>query len=394
MLVGAALLLARAALAQPQRPGQPAPLPPLPLTQLDERAASADLDGRTFTQTFAQPTPVNDVLLLLVRGTGLSIVPDPGVRGTFVGELKRVSIRQALELILEPLGLGYSVDGSLVRVFRREPATRLFDVNYLAAERVGASRIGTVDAQSGDSVVSVTSTTKGDVFADLSSGVKTLLSPDGSYNLDRKAGVLRVTDLPDRLDRVSAYLDAVRDRVHRQAQIDARVLEVELNDEKAAGIDWAAAMGSAQTQARALVSMRAADVAKLLAALEAQGKVTTVATPRLLTLNNEPAIIRTEALSLSVTAQIANDTSPASMTLSLTPAVRKPALAESDMVARVAEGETLVVSGFTRDRESRERRSAGVTGGGWFGRSTVVTRRRVELVILLTPRIVTDVTTP
>ena len=117
-------------------------------------------------------------------------------------------------------------------------------------------------------------------------------------------------------------------------------------------------------------------------------------TERLLTLNNEPAIIRTDALSLSVTPQIANDTSPASMTLSLTPIVRKPAVAESDMVARVADGETLIVSGFTRDRETRERRSAGVTGGGWFGRSTVVTRRRIELVILLTPRIVTDVTTP
>jgi type II secretory pathway component GspD/PulD (secretin) len=57
------------------------------------------------------------------------------------------------------------------------------------------------------------------------------------------------------------------------------------------------------------------------------------------------------------------------------------------MLARVADGETLVVSGFTRDRETRERRAVGRTGG-WFGRSTV-TRKRIELVILLTPRIAT-----
>ena len=38
------------------------------------------------------------------------------------------------------------------------------------------------------------------------------------------------------------------------------------------------------------------------------------------------------------------------------------------------------------EREARERR-VGPTGG-WFGRSTTVTRKRVELVILLTPRIV------
>jgi type II secretory pathway component GspD/PulD (secretin) len=61
------------------------------------------------------------------------------------------------------------------------------------------------------------------------------------------------------------------------------------------------------------------------------------------------------------------------------------------MLARVVDGETLVISGFTRERETRERKAVGITGG-WFGRGTVVTRKRVEMVILLTPRIVTDIT--
>jgi len=77
-------------------------LQPLPLTQLDERALAADLDNRTFTLTFAQPVPVRD-LLLLVRGTSLSIVPDPAIEGTFMGELKNVTVRQALGLICRPL---------------------------------------------------------------------------------------------------------------------------------------------------------------------------------------------------------------------------------------------------------------------------------------------------
>ena len=34
------------------------------------------------------------------------------------------------------------------------------------------------------------------------------------------------------------------------------------------------------------------------------------------------------------------------------------------------------------------KRKSGGNKGGWFGRSTVVSRRHVELVILLTPRIV------
>ena len=66
---------------------------------------------------------------------------------------------------------------------------------------------------------------------------------------------------------------------------------------------------------------------------------------------------------------------------------------ESDMIARVADGETLVVSGFTRDRDIREKKNVGI-GGGWFGRGTVVTHKHVELIILLTPTIVSGVAAP
>lgn len=67
-----------------------------------------------------------------------------------------------------------------------------------------------------------------------------------------------------------------------------------------------------------------------------------------------------------------------------------PAAGESDLLVRVADGETLVVTGFGFDRETRERKAVGASGG-WFGRSTVVTRKHVELIILLTPRIVPGV---
>jgi len=387
------MLGATSALAQPapqQRPGQ---LPTLPLTQLDDRALAADLDNRAFTLTFAQPVPIKDLLLLLVRGTNLSVVPDPSVGGSFIGELKNVTVRQALGLILRPLGLDYAVDGSFVRVFKREPETRIFDLNYVATGRIGTSSVG---GEPGPSVAAVSSSTKTDVFGDLTKGVQTLLTEHATFNVDRKAGLLQVTDFPERLDRVSVYLDAVQDRVHRQVQIDARIIEVEPNDENAAGVDWtvlAAQLIGTQTPAQraaprpSLTGLRVTDVAKLMNLLAAQGKVAVVANPRLLTLNNEPSIVRTDAVTFSVTPQIASD---AIVTLSLSPIVKAPAVAEADMLARVADGETLVISGFTHDREVRERKTVGVTGG-WFGRGTVVTHKRVELIILLTPKIVSGV---
>ena len=386
------VILALSMQAAQARPGQ---MPTLPLTQLDGRALAADFDNRTFSLTFAQPVPIKDLLLLLVRGTTLSVVPAPSIDGSFIGELKNVTVRQALELILRPLGLAYDIDGNVVRVFTREPETRIFDLNYIATERTASSTVGGEGAPS--TSASVSSSTRTDVFDDLAKGVQTLLTRTASFNVDRKAGLLQVTDFPERLDRVSLYLDAVQDRVHRQVQIDALIIEVEPNDEKAMGVDWtalAAQLSGAATPAqraaprRSLTGLRVTDLAQLMNLLAEQGTVVTIANPRLLTMNNEPSIVRTDGMVFSVTPQIASD---AIVTLSISPVVKAPVVAESDMLARVADGETLVISGFTRDRETRERKAVGITGG-WFGRGTVVTRKRVEMVILLTPRVITGVT--
>ncbi len=386
-----------------QTPGVEGQLPTLPLTQLDERALAADLDNRTFTLTFAQPVPIRDLMLLLVRGTSLSIVPDPGIEGTFIGDLKNVTVRQALGLILPPLGLDYRVDGAFIRVGKREHETRLFDVNYLAAVRTRRTFVG--------------GSSSTDFFADIAGGVKMLLSPDASFNVDRKAGLVQVTDFPERLDRVALYLDTVHDRVHRQVQIDVRFVEVELSDADAEMLDWAALAAGAGAAGIKPVGLRVADLNQLLAGLSAQGRVTTVAAPRVLALNNEPALVRASAeaptsrtgqrralggVALEVTPQISSTNV---VTLSLSPIVTlqdadsgngAPAVTtirETDTLARVADGETLVLAGFTRERETRERQNGG-TRGGWFGRATAVTRKRIELVIMLTPRILPPVGAP
>jgi type II secretory pathway component GspD/PulD (secretin) len=400
--------------AEAQAPLAPGRLPSLPLTQLDDRTSSADLDNRIFTLTFAQPVAIRDLLLQVVHGTSLSVVPDPGFTGTFIGELKNVTVRQALGLVLPPLDLDYAVDGSIVRVFRREPETRLFDINYVAASRTGAALVGAPD--DGGTFARVSTTTNADVFADLTAGVRTLLSGRGTFNIDRKAGLLQVSDFPERLERVSLYLDAVHDRVHRQVQIDARVIEVELNDPETRSLDWellarssVQAAGVPGSSRPAINGRRVSDVSRFMTALAAQGIVSLLANPRILVLNNEPAVIRAGSdgggsrghnrssepdVTLAVTPQIAEggvimlSMSPIVSLHTVDPEGKLPAgsvYRETDTLARVADGETIVIAGFTRDHEVRERR-VGVTGG-WFGRSTVVTRKRIELMILLTPRI-------
>jgi type II secretory pathway component GspD/PulD (secretin) len=369
-------------------------MPPLPLMLLDERGPAGELDSRTVTLTFAQPVPVRDVLLLLVRGTNLSLIPDSSITGAFTGELKNVTVRRALDSILPPLGLAYSVEGAFIHVFGRERSTRIFNINYIAAERSATSTLGGYALDdAGLSSASVATVTTADLFADLAKGVQTLVSTGATFNLDRKAGLLQVTDFPERLDRVSDYLDAVEGRIQRQVAFDARIVEIELKDAAAAGVDWAligaGLSGGSEPNAtaaparRSLTGMRITDLSRFMSLLGEQGKVATLQSNQLVTLNNEPAIVRSETLTLTVTPQIASD---GVVMLSVTPMLKAPAIAEADMLARVADGETLVISGFTLNRDVRERKNLGVKGG-WFGRGTTVTPKRVELLILLTPKV-------
>jgi MSHA biogenesis protein MshL len=396
----------------------PGLMPSLPLTQVDDRFLAADLDNRTFALTFPHPVAIQDLLLQLVRGTSLSMIPDPGISGVFTGDLKNVTVRQALGLVLQPLGLDYTIDGRFIRVFKREPETRLFDINYVATQRTGTAGL---DA-SGGGGAQVSSRTATDLFADLTTGIRGLLSERATFNLDRKAGLLQVSDFPERLDRIAVYLDAVHDRVHRQVQIDVRVVEVELKNAAAQTIDWSAVAQAGSPagggSASALTSIRVTDIARLLKALEGQGKVSTIAGTRILALNNETAVVRaasdvrtrpksersseppaTDGLTVMVTPQIGSD---GSVMLSLSPTLTLPmldadgnrvggSLGIADMLARLTDGETIVVSGFGRLLDERDART-GAARSSFFRRSTEVTRKRSEVLILLTPRVVHSTT--
>ncbi len=388
------MVVAAAALAHAQQ--RPAPMPTLPLTQLDDRARSASFDSQTLSLTFSQPIPVRELLLQIVNNTPLSIVADPFITETFIGDLKNVTVREALDLVLPPFGLAYTVDGTFVRVFRRDTETRLFEIPAVAVSRTARTEVGGAAADGSFARVSTEGTS--DAFGDAVRAVQALLSPRGTVAIDRRSGVLQVTDVRDRLDRVAAYLDAVQERALRQVQIDARVVEVELWA-AATSLDWVAlAQGGGASRApgsRPVVNgLRVTDVSRFLAALAEQGTVTTVASPRVLALNNEPAVVRESALTLGVTARVGTDRS---IMLAMSPIVRlsepaagdapaKTHFGETDTLARVADGETLVVGGFAREREVREQQTSRT--GGWFGRSTVVTKRRIEVVMLLTPTIV------
>ena len=366
-----------------------APLRPVPITQLDLKQPHPELDRRRVSLRPSRPTPIKDILPGLVRGTRLSVTADPSITQTFVGELKNLTIREALDVILEPSGLEYSIRGDVIRVFPREPETRFFHIDYVSTQRTSSR-----------STSHVTGTDSPDVYAELTEGVKSLLSAEGRMNVDRTAALLRVTDRPSRLARVEQYLDAVMLRVTRQVQIEAKIIEVDLREEFSAGIDWRSVLSglapnstSAPTPAPvssggATLTLNVTDFSAVLKALSAQGTVNVLSSPRIVATNNEPTIMRaatqdtravTDSIVLSLTAQISADglihmnvnpsvTERTGLTTSaLGDQVPMVTVREADTVVRVRQGETLVIAGLIRERTDR-------------GRS--------DLVILLTPTVV------
>jgi MSHA biogenesis protein MshL len=464
----------------PQNPG----LSPLAVSQIEEGRRSDSME-QTMSLSFAEPIAIRELLLLLVRDTNLSVVPDPDVEGTFTGELKNVTLRQALELMLHPHGMDFTFHDNVLRVTRVQVETRIFNINYVATRRTGTRGTGTVGAMAGStgqgafgagatggfaaggssagfgggnfagnggvggSQASVSGTDVGDVFEELQAGVQTLISDSGRSNMDRKAGLLQVTDFPDRLDKIGLYIEAYENRVLRQVRIVAKIIEVELREDFSAGIDWSLVLqnaGNAVSLTQRLAPTRGSsaftmgisikDFKGFLEAFASQGTVNVMASPWVNAMNNEPAVMRvgtqdvffvttsqvdattgqilqtvvtpqsvTEGVVLSVTPQIAAD---GIIHMSIMPSITERtgtatsrlgdqvpivSVRETDTLVRVQEGETIVIAGLMQDRTSVEKTKVPVLGdipmvGGLFRREDRQ-KRKTDLIILLTPTIMT-----
>lgn len=319
--------------------GRPVPLPLVPVTRLDDRGGARQLDApHGVSLTFARPLAVRDVLLLLFRNTPFSVVVDPAVSSTFVGELKDLTLRQALESVLTGAASDYDVDGTIVRVFPRKPEMRLFGIDHLH------------------------SSPEADFLGDAGAGVQSLLSASGRLNVNRKASLIQVTDFADRLELVASYIETAQLRVSRQVRIDARVFEVARPDGRP--VDWpalAARPGSGVRKIGGAAGWRVDDVEALFAALGGIAAVRQLAAPAMLAMNNEPAVLRVEhpesEIRLSITPQIsATDVIHMRVAPFYAGRGRNSGAdglftASVDTTLRIASGDTVVIAGVMRQRE-------------------------------------------
>jgi MSHA type pilus biogenesis protein MshL len=442
------------------------PLPELIVTEIEKEREPE----RVYSFTLRN-ADIHEVMLSIAKQTSYNIVVDPDVQGAVTLDLKNVTLTDALDTLTDLLGLTYRVRRNLIRVSRPALGTKIFSLQYVNLKRTGSS---STTAQIGASIAggvggaagggggaggqtTITTSSETDLWSSLEAGVTQLLSEDGKLVMDKQGGNILVTDFPRSLDRIATFLEVVEGSVQRQVLIEARLIEVTLTGEFRFGINWSAvaragalaggtSSGMIFSQALApanttdfQIGVTSTDFNALVNILSSQGEVNVLSSPRLTTLNNQTAVLRsatddvffvtetervpgtsggfnsfttvtprtvTVGVVLSITPQISSD---GSVILHVRPTVSRsdktatitvdnttisvPILdvREADVVVRAEEGQVVIIGGLIDERQTDEERKVPFLGDlpgiGRLFRQTVQKRDKTELVVLLRPSV-------
>ena len=130
----------------------------------------------------------------------------------------------------------------------------------------------------------------------------------GFYSVDPALGLITVTAPRPLLDKVQIYVDTLKEEMYKQITIEAKILEVTLQEGSNKGIDWASLLDSSAFNFSVdfgtagqiypdsggfidTISLETKGFSLLLDALETQGTTKVLANPRISVMNGQPAVI-------------------------------------------------------------------------------------------------------
>jgi MSHA biogenesis protein MshL len=229
---------------------------------------------------YARDSNIQDVLLAFSKESELNIVIDPELNGKVTIDLKRVTLKEALDAILTPLGWTYTIDSKFIKISRPQMETRLFTLNYIATRRSGKREVYVSTSTGGGLQTSTlpgqqTALSPGnartgytdlisidemDLWKEIQKGLEafifgtveekeapaekekitwTRMDEKGKkLIINKSTGVILVTDYPVNLNKVASYLETVEGSSQRQVTIQAKIMEVILSDDHKEGINW------------------------------------------------------------------------------------------------------------------------------------------------------------
>ncbi len=306
--------------------------------------------------------PANQVLMGIVSGTRYSMLVRQDVTGTISVNLKDVTVFEALDSLRDLYGYEYRVEGTRIFIEPQTMQTRIFQVNYIVGQRKGSSdtRVtsGSVSGGSGGQVStagtssngsgssgsheplvssSIETTSDNDFWKDLSNSLDGIVGKEGGRRVvvNLQSGVIMVRAMPNEMRNVEAFLRLMQVSIERQVILEAKILNVQLNDQSQSGVNWSvfgrkgsstgivgsvnantqlASSGNGNLSSGDLrassgtllanaattalggplfaIALQGANFAALLSFLETQGDVQVLSSPRIATINNQKAVLK------------------------------------------------------------------------------------------------------
>ncbi|MEE8366269.1 MAG: pilus (MSHA type) biogenesis protein MshL [Gammaproteobacteria bacterium] len=320
----------------------------LPGSGISIPGLSADIKQEAAFDISVSNAPAKLFFMSLVKDTDINMVVHPSVQGELSLDLKNVTIAEVLGLTREVYGYEYKETDTGYIVLPARIQSRIFPVNYLNVSRSGESRMtvssgqiassgsnsssadsdSSTDSAHATQSSSINTRIRSDFWADLRQTVATIVGQgEGrSVVVDRHAGLVIVRAMPGELRDVEAYLSDAQDSLHRQVILEAKIIEVTLNDSFQSGIDWVALSSSGDALAGTTglidgsvtilnstgdlditaalstdssaftnlikVGSASSDFAALIRLLSTQGEVRVLSSPRVSTVNNQKAVIK------------------------------------------------------------------------------------------------------
>ena len=170
---------------------------------------------------------LKNVLKSIAGLVGLNLVMDPGVSGRVTSELIGVPWDQALEIFLKINGLDMVLEGNILRVGR---------IEILAREATNRRKLKEAQVQEEDLEVFTRQLSYAKA-RDVIKILKPQLSPRGSILTDERTNTMIISEVPGRIQLVDRLIDTL-DAATPQVSIEARIIESNVTNQEAFGIQW------------------------------------------------------------------------------------------------------------------------------------------------------------
>ena len=214
--------------------------------------------------------PVRELLFALARDAELNIDIDGDVDGRVTLNAIDQTLPQILERVSRQVDMRYDVSGETIVISPDEPFLRTYDVGYVNLSRDAdttvnvATRVATTGGGSiedsggsggsggggggGDNTSSTRlesrsynrfwETLNSNILAILGELQNTAAGNSDTVIMNAEAGMISVKATASEHEQIEQYIDRVLVNARRQVMIEATIVEVSLNDQYQAGVDW------------------------------------------------------------------------------------------------------------------------------------------------------------